>query len=77
MGTLPLGGLPLLLRDVSVPGEPGPIGLDVGALERVREGLRRRVGVRIAVPGATGALGDEFDAHRSSLFLAGWVRPHR
>ena len=51
VGALPLRGLPLLLRDVAVAGEPGPVGLDELALERVFEGLVGRVRVRVAVAG--------------------------
>src|SRR5688572_5174749 len=61
--SLPLRGLPLRVGDVSVPGEPGPVGLDVRTLQRVREGLRRCTGVRIPMPGSACALGDELDAH--------------
>ena len=47
--SLPLGGLPLLGRDVPIAREPGPIRLLVRALERIGEGLGGRVGVRIPV----------------------------
>jgi hypothetical protein len=49
---LPLGGLPLLLRHVTEPGETRPVGLDVLALQRVLEGLIGGVGVTGLVLGA-------------------------
>ena len=52
VGSLPLRGLPLLLCDVGVPGQPGPVRLDVGPLQGIFERLIARVRVRLAVTGA-------------------------
>jgi hypothetical protein len=49
---LPLGGLPLLGRDVPVAREPGPVRLDELTLEGIPEGLGRSVGVGLAMAGS-------------------------
>ena len=54
MGALPLRALPLLGGDVLEAGQARPVGLGPLALERIRERLLGRVGVRLAVPRPVG-----------------------
>jgi hypothetical protein len=68
VSALPLGGLPLLGRDVPIARESGPIRLLVGALEGVGEGLGGRLGVRVPVAGAP-RLGDELHRHLGSSLI--------